>query len=269
MASSGLLLPSLDELGLDLLRVPAWRRALSLATPFVLVATFFFFADRGYWPLALACPVLLSFLTYGSTSHDLVHCNLRLPRWFNEVMLCATELIAFRSGHAYRASHLHHHAHFPREDDLEGAGARMSFWQAGLDGMTLQFRLWRCALRRRDAARGWIVAEGVAVAFLLLAAAALIPWNPWPAVYAGLMIAGSCVFPIVTAYIPHDASGINELTQTRLFRGRVLSILALEHLYHLEHHLFPQVPHHNWPKLAHRLDPHFQRLGLRATRLFF
>jgi fatty acid desaturase len=30
----------------------------------------------------------------------------------------------------------------------------------------------------------------------------------------------------------------------------VLSLLALEHLYHLEHHLHPQVPHHHWPELG-------------------
>jgi beta-carotene hydroxylase len=68
---------------------------------------------------------------------------------------------------------------------------------------------------------------------------------------------------------PHDPKGETELTHTRLFRGRILSILALEHLYHLEHHLYPQVPHHNWPELARRLDPYFARVGLRPLRLFF
>jgi beta-carotene hydroxylase len=81
------------------------------------------------------------------------------------------------------------------------------------------------------------------------------------------MIAGSWVFPIATVLVPHDATGSDELTRTRLFRGRILSIVSLEHLYHLEHHLYPQVPHHNWPKLARRLDPYFERLGLRPIRL--
>ena len=83
------------------------------------------------------------------------------------------------------------------------------------------------------------------------------------------MIAGSWIFPIVTVLIPHNAHGEHEWTQTRLFRGRVLSLLAFEHLYHLEHHLYPQVPHHNWPELAHRLDPHFAQLGLRPIKLLF
>jgi beta-carotene hydroxylase len=45
--------------------------------------------------------------------------------------------------------------------------------------------------------------------------------------------------------------------------------VALEHLYYLEHHLYPQVPHHNWPELGRRLDPHFLHAGLQPLRLFF
>lgn len=262
-------LPSLDELGRDLLHVPVWRRVVSLATPFALVVLFFLLTAHGWWLPALACPVALSFLTYGSTSHDLVHRNLRLPGWLNELLLCATELITFRSGHAYRVTHLNHHARFPDESDLEGAAAGMTWWQAFLDGMTLQPRLWSFALKRPGAPRRWIVGEGIAVLALLICAVVAIPWNPWPAIYAALMIAGSWVFPLVTSLIPHDPHGRSALTQTRLFRGRVLSIIALEHLYHLEHHLYPQVPHHNWPKLARRLDPCFERLGLQPIKLLF
>ena len=83
------------------------------------------------------------------------------------------------------------------------------------------------------------------------------------------MVAGSWIYPFVTAYVVHDAAGRDDLTRTRLFRGRLLSLLALEHLYHLEHHLYPQVPHHNWPRLARRLDPYFARLGLQPVTFLF
>src|ERR1700761_9055910 len=131
-------LPSLEELGLDLLRVPLWRRVISLLLPFILCAAFFVLAGSGRWLLALLCTVLLSFFTYGSVSHDLVHRTLGLPQWLNETLLCATELLAFRSGHAYRLSHLHHHAYFPAADDIEAAAAQMPAPLAILDGMTLQ-----------------------------------------------------------------------------------------------------------------------------------
>jgi beta-carotene hydroxylase len=261
--------PSLDELGRDLLIVPRWQVAFSLVAPFALAALFFVLAAQGEWPAALACPVLLSFLTYGSISHDLVHRTLHLPKWLNEVLLTAIELLAFRSGHAYRAVHLHHHARFPAEDDLEGAAAKMSFVRSLLEGPALQPRLWIFAMSRPGKHRRWALAECVAVVFLLSAAVVAWPVTKAPLVYALLMIGGSWIFPLITAYIPHDASGTTDLTQTKLFRGRVLSLLALEHLYHLEHHLYPAVPHHNWPKLASRLDPYFASEGLKAKKLWF
>ncbi len=262
-------LPSLEELGKDLVMLPVWRLAYSIVLPFVLVAGFFMLAAHGLWIGALACPVILSFITYGSISHDLVHRTLGLPRWLNEPLLCAIELITFRSGHAYRFTHLHHHAHFPAVDDVEARAARMPLPGALIDGVTLQPRLWFLARREAKRERGWIVSEGFAVILLLAGSIALIPVTPLPAIYAVLMIAGSWVFPLVTVFIPHNPSGTSELTQTTLFRGRVLSIIAAGHLYHLEHHLYPQVPHHHWPKLARRLDPYFDRLGIKPVKLFF
>ena len=262
-------LPTLDALGRDLLRVPVWKRAISLVAPFVLAALFFVLAAQGEWIAALVCPVLLSFLTYGSISHDLVHRNLGLPKWLNELLLSLIELLAFRSGHAYRAVHLHHHARFPADDDLEGAAAKMSFVRALAEGVGLQARLWFFAMGHEGAHRKWAIAECIATGSLFLASVAVIPITKAPIVYAALMIMGSWIFPVITAYIPHDPRGTTELTQTKLFRGKVLSWVALEHLYHLEHHLYPGVPHHNWPELAVRLDPFFERAGLRPIKLWF
>jgi beta-carotene hydroxylase len=261
-------LPTLNELGLDLLQVSRLPVYISLIFPFTLAAGFFSFSLVGWWIMALLCPILLSFFTYASISHDLVHRTLGLPKAANETLLCAIELLALRSGHAYRASHFHHHAKFPAEDDLEGAAARMSFLQAALDGITLQFRIWKHALTSK-ADRLWIRWEGAAVVILIGISLWAIPWTILPAIYSGLVIAGSWIYPFMTSWVPHDASGVSELTQTRLFRGQVARCLALEHLYHLEHHLYPQVPHHRWPDLAKRLDPHFEKMGLRPIVLWF
>ncbi len=262
-------LPTIDELGRDLLQVSPTQRAISLALPFLLAAAFFPLAAHGWWLAAMLCPVLLSFLTYASSSHDLVHRNIHLPAAVNEPLLCAMELLCFRSGHAYRTVHLHHHSHFPEEDDLEGAAARMNLAQALLYGFTLQYRLWWFALQRPGSQRRWAVAEGSAVLLMLAACAAVWSWTHLPGIYAALMIAGSWIYPFATAYLVHNADATDDLHQTRLFRGRVLSVLAMEHLYHLEHHLYPQVPHQNWPELARRLDPYFARQGLQPVRLLF
>jgi beta-carotene hydroxylase len=256
--------PSLDDLGRDLLRVSSARKALCLALPFVVTALFFVFAVRGWWIAAVVCTMVLSFITYGSVSHDLVHRNLNLPPWVNEPLLAATELLTFRSGHAYRWTHLHHHARFPADDDIEGAAAAMPWWRALLDGVTLQPRLWAAAMRHRGAHRAWAIVEASTIIVLLAAATR----NPILGVYALLVIGGSWIFPFITSYLVHDPHGTDELSQTRLFRGRMFSLLAFEHLYHLEHHLFPQVPHQRWPELARRLDPFFESHGVRPVRLF-
>jgi beta-carotene hydroxylase len=261
-------LPSLDHLGRDLLVVVSWRRAISLVSPFLMTVAFFLCAAHGMWIGSIGCTMLLTFVTYGSVSHDLVHRSLGLPPLLNDVLLSAIELMTFRSGHAYRVTHFNHHARFPAADDLEGAAADMTWCRALVDGITLQPRLWLFAYRcRRD--RAWIVGEAVAVIVALMASIVAIRWTIAPATFAGFMILGSWVFPFITSFIPHDPKGETELTRTRLFRGRILSIVALEHLYHLEHHLYPQVPHHNWPQLARRLDPYFAHIGLRPLRLFF
>ena len=86
-------------------------------------------------------------------------------------------------------------------------------------------------------------------------------------IYVLSVIAGSWVYPLFTVYIPHNAKGESPLFQTRLFRGILISSLFAQHNYHLEHHLYPMVPHQNWHKLAKRLDPYFDKLGITPIKI--
>jgi beta-carotene hydroxylase len=262
-------LPSIAELGPELLRINSFQRISTLIIPFACVAAYIGFASLRLWPLAVLCLVYLSFVTYGSISHDLVHRSLGLSRPVNEFFLTAIELLAFRSGHAYRLVLLHHHARFPHEDDIEGAAAKMSLARTLLEGVVFQPRLILWAITRPHRTRALAIVETVLVIAVLVACFAVIPLTPIFAVYALLMIMGSWIIPLVTSYIPHNTAGRDVLSQTYLFRGRVLSIIALEHLYHLEHHLYPMVPHQNWPALAKRLDPYFEKAGIEARVLGF
>ena len=262
-------LPSLADLGLDLLRITPFQRLSTLLIPFACVGLYVAFASLRLWPPAVLALMYLSFATYGSISHDLVHRTLGLPRRANEFFLTVIELLAFRSGHAYRLAHLHHHARFPHDDDIEGAAARMSFFRTLFEGMIFQPRIMIWAAAKHGRAHPIVFVETALVLCLLAACFASIPLTPIFAVYATLMIMGSWVIPLVTSYVPHNPDGRTTLTQTRLFRGRVASIIAMEHLYHLEHHLYPAVPHHNWPKLARRLDPYFKSVGIDPVVLGF
>jgi beta-carotene hydroxylase len=262
--------PRLSELGLDLLKLTAAQRALTLGVPFIFAGIYFYGAFLGHWILAVGAVVYLSFVTYGSTSHDLVHGNLGLASRTNEFFLSLIELLALRSGHAYRLSHLHHHAHFPEDSDLEAAASKKSFTGALLEGVTFHFRLWRWAIRRaEERERAWILCEGVLAALLMLASVLVCRTTIVPLVYVLLMITGAWITPLITSYVPHNPAGKTELEQTRVFRGVVLSLIAMEHLYHLEHHLYPAVPHQNWATLAKRLDPYLAEQGIKPIKLLF
>src|SRR5262249_14361739 len=148
-------------------------RLLSLALAFCWCGAYFAFATLGWWPPAVFALVALSFVTYGSTSHDLVHRNLGLPRAVNDWLLCLVELLALRSGHAYQAAHLHHHARFPRPDDIEATAARRSWVGALAEGLTFHLRVWLWAVRNARQVRAWVVAEGFACLTLVGLAVAL------------------------------------------------------------------------------------------------
>jgi beta-carotene hydroxylase len=125
------------------------------------------------------------------------------------------------------------------------------------------------AIRHARHVRKWVIPESAACLVLLAAAVALVPFTPVFAVYAGLMVLGGWAIPFATSYVPHDPKGTDPLFQTRAFRGWMAAIIGVGHLYHLEHHLYPSVPHRNWRHLARRLDPYLTRAGVRAVRFWF
>jgi beta-carotene hydroxylase len=261
--------PTIKELGHDLLTLSRFQLVITVATPFIFFALYFLAAFASYWPVAIACTMALSFCTYGSTSHDLVHENLKLQRTVNTVLLSVIELICFRSGHAYKLSHLHHHKRYPHDDDVEGAAAHMSFFRTLVEGVIFQFKICRWAILKRHDHKYYnlVVWEGLAVAALIIFCICSLQFTVVFFAYMCLMIAGSWIIPLVTSYAVHSPEGVDELRQTRLFRGSFFSFIAFDHLYHLEHHLYPMVPHKNWKKLASRLDTYFKLQGIKPIEI--
>src|SRR5258706_3430611 len=187
----GMPLSSLADLGLDLLNISNFQRVMAVITPFALLGFYITFAHFRIWPLAVVTLMYLSFVTYGSISHDLVHRTLGLSRRWNDFFLSAIELMAFRSGHAYRLAHLHHHARFPHEDDIEGAAAKMSLGRTLLEGMIFQPKIMVWAAKRHGREHPIVFAEIVLVIALLGFCFAMMRLTPIFAVYAVLMIMGS------------------------------------------------------------------------------
>src|SRR6185503_13751644 len=89
-------LPELSKLAPELVSITNAQRIFTLSLPFLLSAAYFLFATLRWWPLAVLSLIALSFVTYGSISHDLVHRNLGLRRSVNDLFLSLIELIALR-----------------------------------------------------------------------------------------------------------------------------------------------------------------------------
>lgn len=257
-------LPKLHELGTDLLATSSRQRNLALLRPFLGLGAFAVAAYLQLWWLT-PLVVFLIFIAVVTVTHDVVHGSLGLNRRQTELALFVLGVILLASGHSYRATHLQHHRVFPADDDPEGDPARLTTWQAILFGPLFLPRLWWWSFQRsrsKTSLRLWLLAE--AVSFFLFIIGGIVLWEKLPGVlvYAGLVVSGAWVFPLLTVHLPHFHYGATPLTQTHTLRGRIIPTLFLELTYHLEHHLYPQVPSHRLAELSQRLDPVFREAGV-------
>lgn len=259
--------PGLATLGRDLLRTSPRQRALALVRPYLGIGGFAVASYFGVWWLA---PVIVFaiFVSVVTVTHDVVHDALELGRGASEFALFALGTVLLESGHAYRITHRQHHRVFPGPDDPEGDPARLPLPGAILYGPLFLPRLWCWAVRRRGhCERLWLLTEaGVAIGFIA-GGILLFPLTSAPLLYAALVIAGSWTYPLLTVHLPHRHYGDTPLTQTHTLRGRIIPAVFLELTYHLEHHLYPQVPSHNLPELARRLDPYLREAGVDPIRV--
>ncbi len=250
-------LPTLHELGADLLQTTPWQRRWALARPFVLIALFAATWSLGWWWLA-PLVVFLIFIAIVTVTHDVVHGSLGLTSRQTECWLFLLGTVLFESGHAYRATHHQHHRVFPGPNDPEGDPARMTLLQAILWGPLFLPKLWLWAYREQandPRQRRWLLGEAAwALAFPLLAVA-IWPWSAAPAAYWLLALVGSWVYPLLTVHLPHHGYGASPLQHSGTIRGVVIPRLFLELTYHLEHHLYPAVPSHHLAELSQRLEP--------------
>jgi beta-carotene hydroxylase len=259
----------LSRLGRDLLTTTPRQRRLALVRPFLgLLAYGLAVYGQAWWLTPFL--VFLIFIAVVTVTHDVVHGSLGMSRSQTDWALFIFGATLLESGHAYRATHFRHHAVFPGPDDPEGDPARLSLWTAILHGPIFVPRLWWWAFTRQGGnvrERRWLIAE--AVWPLIVVSVGLIAW-PWTRgilVYAALVIVGSWVYPLLTVHLPHRNYGTTPLTQTHTLRGRIIPALFLELTYHLEHHLYPDVPSHNLSELSRRLTPFFEQAGVSPRRV--
>src|SRR5438105_3886404 len=209
-------------------------------------------AEYRLYPLALIASFVF-FLTGLRVAHGAFHYTLGLPRRATNVVMLVFSLAMLGSMHAVQWNHLRHHRHCLAEDDIEAMGARRSAWEALLLGPRFPIRLHRAALSgARPRQRRWIAAElGGNLAIGALAFGMLSPGAL--SFHLLAMAAGQCLTAFFAVWTVHrGCSRTGPLART--VRGRFRAAITFSMFFHLEHHLFPQVPTARLHILARRLD---------------
>ena len=262
-------LPSFSQIRDQLQPLSKLETVSVVFIPLSVFVLYFGLAAFQLYLLAVLCPVYLSFVTYGSCSHDLVHANCGIGRKKSHFWLSVIELCMLRSGTVYRLVHLNHHRLYPDfERDPEGRASYFTLLRTLLEGPIFQMRLCAWAFKNsRQTDRQRILLELLLVLCFLIAGLSVVHIWPWLLVYQILVIMGAWTIPLITSYLVHLPHGEDPLHQTRLYRGWLIRLIALDHLYHLEHHLYPMVSHHRWSQLAEVLNPVFEQAGLAVVAL--
>ena len=208
-------------------------------------------SDAWFAVLALACAFFF-FLTGLRQVHNAYHFALGLRRRSTDLTMLALSVGMMSAMHAIQATHLNHHRHCLDDGDVEGQAATQHWWQAIVGGpvfaVLLHLSGWTLA---HPHTRRWIVAEAVAIA-LTIAAAALIDWMPLRA-HVATMIAGQCFTAFFAVWtVHHDCQPLGRIARTQ--RGWLKNIVSYDMFHHVEHHLFPAVPTCHLPELSQRLD---------------
>lgn len=261
--------PSLPPFSEIQQQLPPLKWTESFATiliPLGTVGVYFVCAHYQLYLLAFGAVFYLSFVTYGSCSHDLVHSNCGFSRRISHFWLSVIELSMLRSGTVYRLVHLNHHRLYPNfERDPEGRASYFGLFRTLLEGPFFQFRLCIWALNNNKKDRPRIVVELFLCCLFLCAGVLCFDLFPQLLIFQALVVMGSWVIPFITSYLVHLPDGDSPLKQTRVFRGLFFRIIALDHLYHLEHHLYPMVSHYRWADLARLLNPYFKAANLEVV----
>ena len=260
-------LPPLSALGDDLLDTSAARRLWTLSRPLLWTVVFFLLAARGWWVPALAVfPAL--FLSQVVALNDVMHRSTGLSPKATELLVAALGALVLESGHAIRVTHLAHHEKGGGHDDPESyvdlLPARRLVLELPLYRVRIWSYGWRNATRRE---RVWAATEFLVAA--VVAAWCVFGHAPTSViVFAVACVLAGWAFPLASAVGPHTDWGRDDSSHAYRVRGRLVPRLMLNLPYHLEHHLYTEVPSHRLPQLAERLAPFLDRSGIKKVQVW-
>ena len=221
------------------------------------------FADRGWLWAAVPCS-FMGFLTCLRLSHNAQHNLVGIGRRGDDAILLWLSLVMLWPNHAVKFNHLQHHKYMLREQDIEGASARMSGLGALALGALFQPMLALNALRHGRRSMKLFVAAELSLNVVWIALVLFV--FDWPALQ--YHVATMAVGHLFTAFfcvwsVHHHSAG--HLYPARTQRGRLANMLSYNMFLHVEHHLFPAVPTCHLHRLAERLDVALPGLAARQA----
>ena len=185
--------------------------------------------------------------------HNSFHQALGLPKWANDWVMLLVSLILVGSAHAVYVTHMYHHRHCLERDDIEGKLAHYPFWQALMVSpiYPIQIHLKALEISSPDNRR-WIAVELITSITLHLAIFPSV-FGPIYYAYLAMMVSANILAPMFGIWVVHRECD-QPVIQARCRHSSVINFLTGNMFYHNEHHLFPEVPSRNLPKLVARLD---------------
>ena len=208
--------------------------------------------------------------------HGILVGRTSVNRWVS-VALGATFFMSFTS---YRVLHQHHHRYLgdrlDPDDYANYVNNRVAVWL--MQYMRLLFGTYvylvaipLSALRRSSRAdRIYIVQE-----YALLAAlyTAVVLWMPHDA-FLALWLYPLLITGYMTAVRGLSQHGVTDaqdpfLASRTILPGRLVALIMLNENYHLEHHLFPEIPSYHLPQVYRLIDPRLPRRVTDSSYLGF
>jgi beta-carotene hydroxylase len=245
--------PSLAELGLNHLSSISLRTKLVFVGRPVIAAGFMATALATGRPLLALALIPGLYATSLTLVHHCVHGSLRLVNWLRHLSLFVGGALALGSGHALVITHTNHHQTSLDLDDPEGFIETVAWKRLPVEAVLFRYRLWAW---RQNSQRGTIAAE-IAVHISALASAPIVwlatsSWH-WPLVVI-VMWGSDVVFAVLAGKGPQTNWGRPISTPLVIIRCRLTRRLLISHNWHLEHHLYPQLPLFRLGQVVDQLD---------------
>jgi fatty acid desaturase len=262
----------------DLRRRPVWLKSilwqdltayrpheivweLSLPLPWLALACWS--AAQAWYPLTLVSAFYF-FLTGLRVTHNAFHYAVGLPRFATDCLMFVLSVLMLGSHHAIQVTHIRHHRFCLQADDVEGAVAKKTFWQALLGGAAFTLHIHRAGWQHATAyQRRWIslelIANGLWLGFIWFSDHHVLQ------VFSSLMLIAYALSAFFAVWTVHHDCPAQSWNPSRSLRSAWKSALCYGMFFHSEHHLFPNVPTCHLPILAQRLD----KAGFQLERTVF